>query len=76
MSDETVTEPVAEPVAEQPSTREMAAALVSLGIQEQEGRVHQANAALHVLQVQLQAARVRAPFEIERLARDMETSLQ
>lgn len=62
--------------SEGPSTRELAAALVSLGIQELEGRVHQANASLHILQTQLQAARLRAPYEVARLARDMESSLQ
>ena len=61
---------------EGPSVRELAAALVSLGIQELEGRVHQANASLHILQTQLQAARLRAPVEVARLASEMESSLQ
>jgi hypothetical protein len=69
-------EPEPEPAPKQPSVREMAAALVTLGIQEQEGRVHQASVALNMLQVQLQAARIRAPMEIERLAREMEAALQ
>jgi hypothetical protein len=61
---------------EAPTSRELAAALVSLGIQELEGRVHQANAALHILQTQLQAARLRAVVDVERLAQGMESSPQ
>lgn len=59
---------------EAPTARELAAALVSLGIQELEGRVHQANAALHILQTQLQAARLRAVVDVERLAQGMESA--
>ena len=58
------------------SPREMAAAMVATGIQEQEARVQQATAALQILQMQLTAARLRAPFEVERLAREMEAALQ
>lgn len=65
-----------QPAEQGPSTRELAAALVSLGIQELEGRVHQANASLHILQTQLQAARMRAPVEVARLTREMESSLK
>ena len=56
----------------EPSQRDMAAALVTLNIQELEARVHQAHAGLQILQVQLQAARLRAPMEIERLAQGMQ----
>ena len=58
--------------AQLPTTRELAAALVSLNIQELEARVYQANAGLHILQVQLQAAKLRAPQEVDRLAQSME----
>lgn len=79
MTEETTRAEPEQEEAQQPhetTTREMAAALVSLGIQEMESRIHQAQAGLYILQTQLQAARLRAPYEVERLSRDMEASLQ
>ena len=54
-----------------PSVREMAAALVQIRINELEARVAQAFANMQVLQIQLQAAKMRAPQEVERLVGEM-----
>jgi hypothetical protein len=59
-----------------PSPRELAAAIVALNIQEQEAGVARAQAQAQMLSVQLAAARLRAPFEVARLARDMEAAVQ
>ena len=56
---------------EEPSIRDVAAALIALNIQEKEAQVYQAQAQLQMLQVNLQAAKIRASFEVERLVKQM-----
>ena len=58
-----------------PSVREMAAAIVALGIQGMEAQLYQAQIQVQMLQTQIQAARIRAPLEVDRLAREMHAGL-
>ena len=68
MSDDTNVEPV--PAAE-PSVRDLAAALVTKQLQSLEAQVQQAYAAMQISQIKLQAAKLRAPHDVERLVQEL-----
>lgn len=76
MSDETpIKTDATPPEPSVPSVREMAAAIVALGIQGMEAQLYQAQIQVQMLQTQIQAARIRAPLEVDRLAREMHAGL-
>jgi multidrug resistance efflux pump len=70
MSDETLEEPVAaaEPA---PSVRDLATALIDRQLYSLEAQVKQAFASMQISQIKLQAAKLRAPHDIERLVAEM-----